>query len=94
MIWGAEEIKKSKKNFGGPSPGKKIVKKAFRGEKIWRGYREEKINSFSNFPPRPQIINGRPLNSRWLKARCAQCRSMVHNASALLHSVGSTNPNS
>ncbi len=50
-----------------PSAGKKIGKaspreifffrKAFPREKNCRGYREEKINSFPNFPlPPPQII--------------------------------------
>ena len=29
------------------------TKKAFRRGKNWRGYREEKISSFSNFPPPP-----------------------------------------
>ncbi len=71
MIWGgAEEIEK--KHFRGPSPGKKnleglppgkLYKGLPQGKKIWRGYHEEKINSFSNFPPgSPQIINGRTLN--------------------------------
>ena len=77
MIWGgAEEIEKikirrpssRKKKLEGPSPGKglsegkKFVKRPPAGKKIWRGYHEEKLNSFSNFhPPPPQIINGRPL---------------------------------
>ena len=62
---GAEEIE-IKKNFGGPSPekqnleglppGKKIVKWPSAGKKIWRGYREKKINSFSDFPPPPRSL--------------------------------------
>ncbi len=53
MIWGGARRKSRKKNFGGPSPGKKNLKGLPPGKKIWKGYREEKINSFSNFPPGP-----------------------------------------
>ncbi len=35
-------------------------KKNSRGGKIWRGYRDEKADSFLNFPL-PQMIIGRPL---------------------------------
>ncbi len=54
---GAEEIKK--RTISEALLQKKKLKGLPAGKKIWRGYREEKINSFSNFPPDlpPQIIN-------------------------------------
>ena len=43
-----------KKKFEKASPRTNNCKKAFRRKKkIWRGSREDKINSFSNFPPAP-----------------------------------------
>ncbi len=42
MIWG-----------GGRGNRKKKIRRPFSRKNIWRGYRKEKINSFSNFPPPP-----------------------------------------
>ncbi len=58
---GPEEIERKK--FRRPFSRKKLQKGLPQGKKNWSGYREENINSFSNFPPPPQIINGRPLNT-------------------------------
>ena len=58
MIWGAEEIDKKSISEALLQEKKleKLTKKGFPRGKNWRGYHEEKINSFSYFPATPRSL--------------------------------------
>ncbi len=62
MIWGGAGENREKKKFGGPSPGRNKLQKAFPRKKIiFKRHSRGKNKFIFDFSSAPQIINGRPL---------------------------------